>query len=135
MEQQHISLAVHGARGVEPVHVEVLGGGHYRLLYSPGLVVGVAAGDEIELLDDGDHFKVHRRGGNIAVQIFSREPVQPFREEFAAEVRDRLSGTLDGGVACAWSLRSRYEPGLRPSMSSLTVSFHSHPPQRGVALR
>jgi len=98
MVQQHISLAVHGGRGTEPVHVEVLDGGRYRLLHSPGFVTGVAAGDEIELLDKAGHFRVLRRGGNLAVQIFSREPVQPFRDELAAGVRTRLSGTLDGGI-------------------------------------
>jgi hypothetical protein len=99
MEEGHISLAIHGAEGVEPVHVEVIGPSRYRMLYSPGFVLGVAAGDEIELLDDAGHFRVLHRGGNVAVQIFSNEPVQPFREELATEVRSRLSGSLDGGIA------------------------------------
>jgi hypothetical protein len=96
--EQHISLHVHGGSGTEPVHVEVLDRGRYRLLYSPGFVVGVAAGDEIELLDEAGHFKVVRRGGNIAVQVFAKEPVQPFRDEIAAAVREHLSGSLDGGI-------------------------------------
>jgi hypothetical protein len=58
MGLQHIPLAVHGGTGTEPVHVEVLEAGRYRLLYSPGFVVGVAAGDEIELLDQAGHFRV-----------------------------------------------------------------------------
>jgi hypothetical protein len=98
MGEQHISLAVHGRSGREPVHVEALDRGRYRLLHSPGLVVGVAAGDEIELLDEVGHFKVVRRAGNIAVQLFAREPVQPFRDELAAAVREALSGSLDGGI-------------------------------------
>jgi len=95
---QHISLAVHGGAGVEPVHVEVLEGGRYRLLYSPGLVEGVAAGDEIELLDEAGTFRIIRRGGNLAVQVFSQEPVQPLRDELADQVRERLSGSLDGDI-------------------------------------
>ena len=98
MVEQHISLAVHGGPGKEPVHVEALDRGRYRLLHSPGFVVGVAAGDEIELLDEAGHFKVLRRGGNIAVQMFARQPVQPFRDEIAAAVREALSGSLDGGI-------------------------------------
>jgi hypothetical protein len=98
MEQRHISLAVHGTSGTEPVHVELIEDGKYRLLYSPGFVVGVAAGDEIELLDQAGHFRVVRRAGKLAVQLFSREPVLPFRDELEDQVRDRLSGTLDGGI-------------------------------------
>jgi hypothetical protein len=96
--EQHISPAIRGGRGVEPVHAEALGGRRYRLLFSPGFVVGVAAGDEIELIGDAGRFRVLGRGGNIAVQLFSREPVQPFRDALAAEVRDRLSGVLDGAI-------------------------------------
>jgi hypothetical protein len=98
MGERHISLAVHGARGREPVHVEELDGGRYRLLYSPGFVVGVAAGDEIELLDDTGHFKVVSRAGKLVVQLYSLQPVQPFRDELAAAVHQRLNGVLDGGV-------------------------------------
>jgi hypothetical protein len=98
MEERHIRLAVHGARGAEPVHVEALDGGRYRLLYSPGFVVGVAAGDEIQLLDDAGQFKVVRRAGNLAVQLYSRQPVQPFRDELATAVHQRLDGVLDGGI-------------------------------------
>lgn len=98
MGEQHIALAVHGGSGREPVHVEVLDRGRYRLLHSPGLVIGVAAGDEIELLDEAGHFKVVRRAGNIAVQVFAREAVQPFRDELAAAVGEALSGSLDGGI-------------------------------------
>jgi hypothetical protein len=59
----------------------------------------VAAGDEIELTDDAGHFRVCRRGGNLAVQVFSVEPVGPFKEELAAQVSEQLAGRLDGGIA------------------------------------
>ena len=100
MSEPHIHLAIHGARsgGKEPVHAEALGGARYRVLSSPGFVLGVAASDEIELLDDEGHFRVVRRGGNVAVQVFSREPVQSFRESLARDVRDELGGVLDGGI-------------------------------------
>ena len=100
MAEVHIHLAIHGARAgaKEPVHAEAMGGSRYRLLSSPGFVVGVAAGDEIDLLGDDGQFRVVRRGGNVAVQLFSKEPVAGFRDAIAAAVRNELGGVLDGGV-------------------------------------
>ncbi|NBD08514.1 DUF4265 domain-containing protein [Corallococcus silvisoli] len=73
-------------------------GGHYRLLYSPGLVEGLAAGDEIELVGDGG-FTVLKRGGNFCIWFFF--PAEgmnrgPETERMAEEV-SRLGGWLDGG--------------------------------------
>ena len=95
---QHIHLAVHGAGGVEPVHAEPLGNNSFRVLYSPGLVLGIAAGDTIELLGDTGQFRVLTRGGNIAVQLFSSNPVSTFKTELETLVRNRLMGTCDGGI-------------------------------------
>jgi hypothetical protein len=94
----HLDLAVRGAKRREPVHVQELPGGRYQVLHSPGFVDGVAAGDEIELTDDAGHFRVRRRGGNLAVQIFSVEPVRPFKDELATQVCEQLAGHLDGGI-------------------------------------
>lgn len=93
----HIQLKINGSQGTELVHAEHLRNNVYRVLASPGFVLGVAAGDEIELGPDG-RFQVRRRGGMIAVQLFSREPVLPFRSKLANEVRDQLQGALDGGI-------------------------------------
>lgn len=98
MLKSHIHLQIHGGDGVEPVHVQPLGDNHYRVLASPGFVLGVAAGDEIELLGKDGRFRILRRGGNVVVQLFSTEPVQAFRESLAAEVRERLAGVPDGGI-------------------------------------
>ena len=49
----------------EPVHVERTGESKYRILYSPGLILGIAAGDEIELIEDQGRFEVSSRGGNV----------------------------------------------------------------------
>jgi hypothetical protein len=81
----------------EPVHVEDVGEGRFRLLYSPGLVQGMAAGDEFRLLDDDGRFAVLRRAGNLALQVFSSAPMGELRDELAARV-GRLGGTLDGSV-------------------------------------
>jgi hypothetical protein len=98
--EQHLLLLIqysHGQPLKEPVHVEGLGGGRFRLLYSPGLVQGIAAGDEFRLLNDDGAFEVLRRSGNLAVQVFSLEPVAPFRAELVRQV-EALGGVLDGAI-------------------------------------
>jgi hypothetical protein len=40
---------------------------------------------------------VTRRGGNLAIQLFSLEPVGPFQAELAEQAQ-RLGGTLDGAI-------------------------------------
>ena len=99
-DEQHLLLLVEYRNDrplKEPVHAQPLGHGAYRLLYAPGLVQGIAAGDEFRLVGDDGKFEVTRRSGNLAVQLFSREPLAPFRQELATQVQ-RLGGTLDGGV-------------------------------------
>ena len=98
MPETHVHLHVHGGKGSEPVHAELVGDRRYRVLSSPGFVLGVAAGDEIELSGEDGQFRVLRHGGNLAVQLFSKEPVRGFRESLAAKVRDSLKGVLDGGI-------------------------------------
>ena len=100
MSEVHVHLAIRGADAgaKETVHADAIGGSRYRLLSSPGFVLGVAAGDEIELLGDDGEFRVVRRAGNVAVQLFSREPVAGFRDALAAAVREELGGVLDGGI-------------------------------------
>jgi hypothetical protein len=94
----HIDLIVLDGSGTEPVHVEPLGERRWRLLHSPGFVDGVAAGDEIELLDSAGSFRILRRGGNVAIHLFSESPIAPVRAQLDREVRARLSGRVDGGI-------------------------------------
>jgi hypothetical protein len=68
---------------------------HYRLVKSPGLLFGVAAGDLIELNPDNSP-RVIERGGNVCVQVYCR-PSGPLEKiltpRFAA-----LGGRLDGST-------------------------------------
>jgi hypothetical protein len=98
MPETHVQLHVHGGKGLEHVHAEPVGDRRYRVLSSPGFVLGVAAGDEIELAGEDGQFRVLQHGGNLAVQLFSKEPVRAFRESLGAKVRDSLKGVLDGGI-------------------------------------
>ena len=95
----HVLLHVGELRGepqFEPVHVEELGEGMLRLLFSPGLAYEVAAGDTIKVADSG-HYEVIERAGNLAVRVYFKEPIGDrltmLEEEFAA-----MDGTLDGQV-------------------------------------
>jgi Domain of unknown function (DUF4265) len=81
----------------EPVHEELparpLDTGAWQLLSTPGLVLGVAADDVVRVADDG-RFEVLERGGNVAVQLYTRQP-QAEVEELLDEVEDK-GGWLDG---------------------------------------
>ena len=77
----------------EQVHVEDRGAGTYRLLQSPGFVLGLAADDVFEL-EPGGTFKLLRRGGNISIQMFSNDPVE--RAGRMADHSERLAGRDEG---------------------------------------
>jgi hypothetical protein len=98
--EQHLLLLIEYRKGhpiKEPVHVKALGANQFRLLYSPGFVQGVAAGDTFRLLNDDGDFEVLSRAGNIAVQLFHTDPVEPIREALTRRV-EPLGGVLDGGI-------------------------------------
>jgi hypothetical protein len=92
---EHIELRVE-PDGAEPVHVERIGN-HFRVLYSPGLVYGVAAGDEIEVTEGGE-FRVVHRGGNLSIRVLCANGVASFAEELERSVGVLLGGRLDGRV-------------------------------------
>ena len=72
-----------------PVHEDVPAepeGDRWRLLASPGLAMGTAAGDLLEVREDHS-FEVVERGGNIAVHVSAPPNAD-------ADV-DRLKGTIE----------------------------------------
>jgi len=54
----------------EEVLVEKLSPTKFRIIASPGYVLGVAAGDVIEPVGGVGEFRVVERGGNVSIQIF-----------------------------------------------------------------
>jgi hypothetical protein len=78
----------------EEVVTEALPDGGHRLLHTPGLVLGVAAGDVIEPRGDGTEFTIRSRGGNLAVQVHGPPDVALSIEP---DIRG-LGGWHDGGV-------------------------------------
>lgn len=56
---------------MEEVLVDEIDSPHvFRLVATPGLVLGVAAGDTLSIDIDAGTFEVVSRGGNIAVQVY-----------------------------------------------------------------
>lgn len=91
-------LAAHSTAG-RPVFEELLverlsSEGRYRLLKSPGLVLGLAAGDEFEL-DSAGNRHVTRRAGNVCIQVFGDDGLSE-AETFLARDLEALSGRIDG---------------------------------------
>jgi hypothetical protein len=89
-------------QGEESLPVVALGQGRYLLLASPGVVEGLAAGDELELdasLAAG--YRVLRRGGNLCVWFYHAHPVDA-TDTATADIRavaESLGGRLDGGYS------------------------------------
>jgi hypothetical protein len=85
-----------GETVLEEVPAYRCGLSRFRLAGSPGLAQGAAAGDEIELRDDGT-FEVAERGGNLAIQVLTGQAFDaPSIGDLAAQLEE-LGGRLDGG--------------------------------------
>ena len=67
----HINLIVEGSEGrTQPVEVELISPNVYRILFSPGFVEDIAAGDVIRVTDkEKGEFEVIEYGGNVSVKI------------------------------------------------------------------
>lgn len=86
---------VDGSPVFEELLVDDLEQSRFRLLASPGLTLGLAAGDEI-LVDPSDGtFTLVERGGNLAVWLYTNEGMDDAVESVAAAI-SQLGGRLDG---------------------------------------
>lgn len=87
--------------GEEGLEVEVLGPNHYRLVYSPGLVEGLAAGDEFAVSKDEPlGYRILKRSGNFCVWFFFAKE-DSNRGPDGDQVRQRVEGIggwCDGGM-------------------------------------
>lgn len=83
-----------GAPVREDVLVEPVGGGRYRVLRSPGLIEGIAAGDTIELRPP-DRFDVVARGGNLCVLVCAPAALALLEARLTGALAG-LGGVLDG---------------------------------------
>ena len=101
-EKMHstINLAVDtnpdGSPFYESILVDVLGENRYRVVASPGLAEGMAAGDEIELAPDEPlGYRILRRGGNISVQFYWNGDLKKCLREMEPKAR-AIGGRVDG---------------------------------------
>ncbi|WP_299589385.1 DUF4265 domain-containing protein [uncultured Microbulbifer sp.] len=96
----HINLIVEGSKGgTQPVEVELVSPDVYRILYSPGFVEDIAAGDTIRVTnkETGD-FEVIEYGGNVSVKISDTSRIiekLPDIDEILSSVRARRDGNLE----------------------------------------
>lgn len=99
----HIILHVEGSKtgGTQPVEVEACGSNQYRVLYTPGLVEGIAAGDVIRVTDEiKGYFEVLERGGNLAI-IWASPTEQGEALTRADQILSAVGARLDGSIAKA----------------------------------
>ena len=78
---------------LESVLVRSLGNNQFELLCSPGLVIGLAAGDVFEPTAGG-RFTVVSRGGNVCVQCYLATDID-MQASFEALLKD-IGGRVDG---------------------------------------
>lgn len=83
----------------EELPVVRLDTGDFRLLSSPGLVLGIARDDQIKFKHEDGHYELVRRGGNICVQLYINSSMSLEVDKLVKDVTTRLDGTLDGRTA------------------------------------
>jgi Domain of unknown function (DUF4265) len=115
-----------GSPVMEEVLVEPLEGGRYRLLRSPGLVLGLAAGDVLEV-GAGGAFEVLSRAGNLCIQVYvPREGIEEI-ESAARHEMESLDGRLDGKASGQLVFTVHVSAGFVPveeALRRLTSRFH-----------
>jgi hypothetical protein len=96
----HINLIVEGSEGeTQPVEAESISPNVYRILYSPGFVEDIAAGDIIRVTDqETGTFEVIEYGGNVSVKISDTSPIIKKLQEIdgiLSKVNARRDGNLE----------------------------------------
>jgi hypothetical protein len=96
-----VELKVNDDRGVQPIIERIpareTSPNRFELLGSPGLVEGLATGDEVEVLGDGT-FVVTKRGGNVSVWLYLDRNRDDERVVALVEQVQKIGGYLDGGT-------------------------------------
>jgi len=85
-----------GNRVYEQLLVTDLENSIFRIEASPGLVLGIAKGDEIEFRSETGDYKILRRGGNLSIQIFISPEMKTSLSKLQSELEISLGASLDG---------------------------------------
>ena len=117
----HINLIVEGSGGgTQPVEVELISPKVYRILFSPGFVEGVAAGDVIRVTDErAGEFEVIEYGGNVSVKISDTSRIiekLPEIYSILSQVNARHDGNLEH--VTVWTIP--VESGFKAIEASIT---------------
>ena len=97
---KHIDLHIEGTEDrTQPVEVESVSPDVYQILYSPGFVEDIAAGDVIRVTDETKGtFEVIKFGGNVSVKIADVESIiekLQSIDDFLSSVAARRDGNLE----------------------------------------
>jgi hypothetical protein len=96
----HINLIVEGSEGgTQPVEVDLISPNVYRILFSPGFVEDIAAGDVIRVTDKKKGgFEVIEYGGNVSVKISDTSRIiekLPDIDSILSKLNARRDGNLE----------------------------------------
>ena len=80
----------------EELPVKKISQDKYLLLSSPGIVLGLARGDEIIFEISSGKFRLTARGGNICLQLYVTQHMTTEVDKLITLVEKNLNGTLDG---------------------------------------
>jgi hypothetical protein len=114
-----------GQQAFEVVLAERRGLRSYQLLASPGLVLGLAAGDLIEVEGDGQ-FRVTARGGNICIWIFANGNLDEL-ERITADAFSQWNGRVDGRADREIVVTVPIEAGFANIEQTLRSLMETHP--------
>jgi Domain of unknown function (DUF4265) len=124
--EEHLLLHVEGSEGKEPVHVEHRDDGTFKVLFSPGLVEGIAAGDVIRLVDAmAGTFEILRRGGNISIKLVVKSNIRPVLEWLEPRlppIHARVDGHVERAAVITVPAASGF-PRIEGEMSEACARF------------
>lgn len=125
--EEHAQLYVEGGGGgTQAVPVRRLPNDELEIVFSPGFVEGVAAGDVIQILDAAaGTFEVRRRGGNVSVKLLREAgigPVLKSLESHLGPLHARLDGQIERAAVLTIPVSTGF-PSMEAVMSTLSADF------------
>lgn len=108
----------------EQVLVEALEGfGEFRLIATPGLVLGVAAGDILKVDHGTGLFEIVSRGGNLSVHLYGSKSAC----DLLLPKIEALGGRLDGHTSNLWIFTLPAAGGFTELEKILNFVIEKHP--------